>query len=169
MINRFREVNRRGLDRNVRGCTVTAGVTCPSFVNKEKSVFFINKTNVILSSDNNRHTFNVKRSLRRIFLFQKVKYRFAGKAYRVKFGKQMVRLKFHRSHPTLFYYNPSKVELGFRKNKWVSFKTKYPNREFANIRRCLDLVRPKNIYTNRGFWRTKALFFKKKGKISGYR
>ena len=169
MINRFREVHRKGLDRNVRGCTLTARATCPTFVNEEKVVFFINKTNVVLTSENKRHTFNVRKSLRCIFLFQKVKYRFAGKAYRVKFSKNMVRLKFHRSHPTLFYYNPKKIELGFRKNKWVFFKTKYPNREFTNIRRCLDSVRPKNIYTNRGFWRTKALFYKKKGKISGYR
>lgn len=49
--------------------------------------------------------------------FPQVKYRFAGKAYRVLFFKKKIEFRFHRSHKFYFYYNPKITKIGFRKNK----------------------------------------------------
>ena len=62
-------------------------------------------------------TLNMKKILKPLLTFPKVKYNFAGKAYRVKFYESAIFFKFHKSHPTYLFYSNKSLFFTFRKNK----------------------------------------------------
>lgn len=172
MIKGLKKEYRRYLNcrylRNMESVS-TCFISNKSKKEKLSLFFFDKKQSFFFSRKFFNKKFDNKKYFKSIFFFPKIKYNFAGKAYRVKFFNEAIWLKFHRSHPTYFFYSERSLSFTFRKNKWVFFKTKYSLKEFINFKFSLNSVRWKNIYTNRGFWSSKNLLLKKKGKISGYR
>jgi hypothetical protein len=66
----------------------------------------------------------------------------------------------------MYYKN---IELKYLKNKGFDLKMYMTHKSWLDFRWSLDSVRSRNFFTARGLWNRDALFYKKKGKISGYR
>lgn len=105
--------------------------------------------------------------LKRFYYPQRLHYRFKGKAYRLKYKDNVVFMRFHRSHPTHFYYK--NVPITTMKNKGFDLLIYKTHEGWRQMRWYFNSVRKRNLFTARGLWDKKALYFKKKGKISGYR
>ena len=128
-------------DRSIRGCgvTVTRGEAHPTRA--------LLGSSTALCSRHGRKTPGHKKLIVSTLNFPKVKYRFAGKAYRVLFEKRRIEFRFHRSHKFYFYYNQDRTRIDFRKNKWVWFKFTINKNGFTNLNRALANIRKKNIFT----------------------
>ena len=151
-------------NRSIGGCSVIVSRGCHI---QPATVLY--GSNVTIASRSNLKTPGFKKLITSTLNFPKVKYRFAGKAYRVLFERNKIEFRFHRSHKFYFFYNKKKTYIDFKKNKWVWFKFIISSRDFINLNESISSIRKKNIFTNRGLWNRMGLFYKKKGKISGYR
>ena len=138
--------------------------------NKRQKLFKVRGTHVNMSivcrtkfikKHNSRHI------LKRFYINQRLRYRFKGKAYRVKIKTNVIFMRFHRSHKTHMYYK--NIELRYLKNKGFDLKMYMSHESWLKFKWWLNYVRPRNFFTARGIWNRDALFYKKKGKISGYR
>jgi hypothetical protein len=63
---------------------------------------------------------NSRYILKRFYMHQRLRYRFKGKAYRVKIKDNIIFMRFHRSHKTHMYYK--NIELKYLKNKGFDLK-----------------------------------------------
>lgn len=79
--------------------------------------FFDKKQSFFFSREFYKKKFDSKKYFKSVFLFPKIRYHFAGKAYRIKFFNESIRFRFHRSHPTNFFYSDNSLSFSFRKNK----------------------------------------------------
>jgi hypothetical protein len=63
---------------------------------------------------------NSRHILKRFYQNQRLRYRFKGKAYRVKIKENVIFMRFHRSHKThMYYFN---IQLKYMKNKGFDLK-----------------------------------------------
>lgn len=139
------------------------------FTNNDSSlsILQLKDTEMFVSAPDYRpSSINARPVLRRFFGPIKMKYRYIGKTYRVRTKQNVIFMRFNKSHKTYLMHNNKLI---YFKNKgfWLTmWKT---HKEVIGIRTTLNLLRPRNRFTSRGIWNRKSFFYKKKGKISGYR
>jgi len=86
--------------------------------------------------------------LRRFYYPQRLKYRFRGKAYRIKYKDNVIFMRFHRSHPTHFYYK--NVHITTIKNKGFNLIIYKTHGGWRQMRLFFNSVRKRNLFTARG-------------------
>ena len=102
-----------------------------------------------------------------LFGVTKVWFRFVGKSYRVRFKKNIIFLRFHRSHITTLLYKNYRIR--FIKNRGFVLRNWYTSTKLMLFKKRIYNVRKRNFFTKRGIWYRDEMYYKKKGKISGYR
>lgn len=96
-----------------------------------------------------------------------LKYKYVGKSYRVRYKDCLVFLRFNRAHRTTLLTQGFEIRPYLR--KWFRLRFNTSVHSLLRFQYMMSKVRPRNRFTKRGLWSRRALFYKKRGKVSAYR
>lgn len=96
-----------------------------------------------------------------------LKCRYLGKSYRVRYKESIVFLRFNRAHRTTLLTRGITIAPYLR--KWFRLRLRFALHPTQLLVKTLSCVRARNLFTRRGLWLRRSLFYKKRGKVSAYR